>query len=92
MTFFPNSKTFLSIGNLHIQWYAVLIILGALLAFFLSRRNTRRYKYPDDLIEDCKTLHEYIVTFLAILDLAKDQILTFSTDKSDNIWFQRGVK
>ena len=52
MTFFPNSKTFLSIGNLHIQWYAVLIILGALLAFFLSRRNTRRYKYPDDLIED----------------------------------------
>ena len=46
----------------------------------------------DDLIEDCRTLHEYIVTFLAILDLAKDQILTFSTDKSDNIWFQRGVK
>lgn len=52
MNFFPNSKTFLSIGNLHIQWYAVLIISGALFAYLLSRRNTRKMKYPDEIISD----------------------------------------
>lgn len=45
----------------------------------------------DTLIDDCKTVHEYIVTFLAILDLAKDHVLAFSVDEDDNITFRRGV-
>ena len=52
MEFFPNSRTFVSFGSLSIQWYAVLIITGAFLAFIISLRNTRRMKYPDDYIED----------------------------------------
>lgn len=52
MSFFPNSKTFLSIGSLNIQWYAVLIISGAILAYLISRSNTRKMKYPDAIIDD----------------------------------------
>lgn len=44
----------------------------------------------DTLIEDCDDIHEYIVTFLAILDMAKDHYLLFTIDDSDNIWFRRG--
>ena len=52
MTLFPNPKTFLSIGNLTIQWYAVLIITAAFICYYLTLRNTRKYKYPDQLMED----------------------------------------
>ena len=42
------------------------------------------------LLEDCENLHEYVVTFLAILDMAKDHYLVFTIDDGDNIWFRRG--
>lgn len=44
----------------------------------------------DTLIEDCDDIHEYIVTFLAILDMAKDHYLLFTIDDNENIWFRRG--
>ena len=44
----------------------------------------------DTLVDDCHTVHEYIVTFLAILDMAKDHYLVFTVDKNDDIWFKRG--
>ena len=44
----------------------------------------------DTLIDDCGSLHEYVVTFLAILDMAKDHYLVFTIDDSENIWFRRG--
>lgn len=44
----------------------------------------------DTLIEDCDNLHEYVITFIAILDMAKDHYLTFTIDEKDNIWFRRG--
>ncbi|MGN1054195.1 MAG: segregation and condensation protein A, partial [Erysipelotrichaceae bacterium] len=34
----------------------------------------------EKLVDDCKEVHEVIVTFLAVLDLAKNHILFFSTD------------
>ena len=43
----------------------------------------------EKLVDDCKEVHEVIVTFLAVLDLAKNHILFFSTDDNDNIWFTR---
>lgn len=52
MKFFPNSKTFLSVGSFSIQWYAVLILTGAILAYILCKRNTRKMKYPDEIIDD----------------------------------------
>ena len=44
----------------------------------------------ETLIEDCDNIHEYVITFIAILDMAKDHYLTFSVDESENIWFSRG--
>ncbi len=46
----------------------------------------------DTLVEDCHDLSEYVVTFLAILDMAKEHVLVFTVDKDENIWFSRGVK
>lgn len=44
----------------------------------------------ETLIEDCDNLHEYVITFIAILDMAKDHYLVFTIDNNDNIWFRRG--
>ena len=45
----------------------------------------------DTLIEDCDNIHEYVITFIAILDMAKDHYLTFTIDDNENIWFSRGT-
>ena len=44
----------------------------------------------ETLIEDCDSIHEYVITFIAILDMAKDHYLTFTVDEKENIWFSRG--
>jgi len=44
----------------------------------------------ETLVDDCHSIHEYIVTFLAILDMAKDHFLVFSMDENEDIWFKRG--
>ncbi len=44
----------------------------------------------DTLIEDCDNIHEYVITFIAILDMAKDHYLAFTVDENENIWFSRG--
>ena len=44
----------------------------------------------ETLLEDCQTIHEAIVTFLAILDMAKDHVLVFAVDENEEIWFRRG--
>ena len=45
----------------------------------------------DTLIEDCDSVKEYVVTFIAILDMAKNHYLAFTIDENDNIWFTRGA-
>lgn len=53
MQFFPTRQIFLSIGdNLHVTWYAVLIISGAFLAYFLSRYFFKKNKYPLEYLDD----------------------------------------
>ena len=44
------------------------------------------------LCDDCHEIHEYIVTFLAILDMAKNHELSFVIDDKEEIWFSRGTK
>ena len=44
----------------------------------------------EELVDDCTNLHEYIVTFLSVLDLAKNHVLYFTVDSDDTIWFKRG--
>ena len=43
------------------------------------------------LLEDCHEIHETIVTFLAILDMAHTHQLYFTVDDADTIWFRRGA-
>ncbi|MDO4500311.1 MAG: prolipoprotein diacylglyceryl transferase [Erysipelotrichaceae bacterium] len=54
MQFFPNRTTFLQIGNLTVQWYAVFIVSGAFLAYLFSKRNLKEYKNIDvnDFFDD----------------------------------------
>ncbi len=42
------------------------------------------------LLEDCNDLHTSVVTFLSVLELAKNRILFFTVDEEENIWFKRG--
>ena len=44
--FFPDSKTFLSIG-IDIRWYAVLILIGVLFTYLVSKRDFKKAKYDD---------------------------------------------
>ena len=45
----------------------------------------------DTLIDDCKEIREVVVTFLAILDMAKNHYLVFKVDENETIWFKRGT-
>lgn len=45
----------------------------------------------EQLCDDCKDVLMVIVSFLAILDLIKDQIVSFYIDDEDAIWLQAGV-
>lgn len=45
----------------------------------------------DNLLEDCESLHKCIVTFLAVLDLAKNHQIYFTVDDEDKIYFRRGA-
>lgn len=47
INFFPDSKTFISIGSLSVRWYAVLILTGALISYFVARSEFKRAKYTD---------------------------------------------
>ena len=44
----------------------------------------------ETLVEDCKEVRELVVTFLAILDMAKHHYLVFKVDENETIWFKRG--
>lgn len=45
----------------------------------------------ETLVDDCHDIHEYIVSFLAILDMAKNHLLSFVIDDEDEIIFSKGV-
>ncbi|MDY6062320.1 MAG: prolipoprotein diacylglyceryl transferase [Erysipelotrichaceae bacterium] len=50
MKLFPNDKVWLEIGPLNITYYATLIIIGAVLAYLLTRKNFKdNHKNVDDL-------------------------------------------
>lgn len=55
MSFFPDGKTFLSIGALSIKWYAVLIMGGAILSCYMAYRELKKNGYSFELIEDLFT-------------------------------------
>ena len=52
MHFFPDPRTFLSIGSLSIRWYAVIILCGALLAYSFCIREIKKLGYKAETAED----------------------------------------
>ena len=47
MKFFPTRTTFLQIGSLTVQWYAIFIVCGALLAYYFTKKNLKDYRNID---------------------------------------------
>ena len=52
MQFFPDRATFVSFGSLSIQWYALFIISGALLAYYISSLRLAKRGYKDLPLSD----------------------------------------
>lgn len=52
MQFFPDAKTLVSLGSLHVTWYAVFILTGAILAYTVSIRQLKRWGYQTEIFED----------------------------------------
>ena len=52
MSLFPNTKVFLEIGPLSIHWYAIFILIGALITYYLSLRNLKKMGYDSELPEE----------------------------------------
>jgi len=52
MRFFPDMQTFLEVGPIAIKWYAILILSGAYLAYYLSLRNLKKMGYSSSLTDD----------------------------------------
>ena len=44
------SRYVLTLGNFKIEWYSLLIIIGAFLAIWLILKEAKRYKYPTDFV------------------------------------------
>ncbi len=52
MTFFPDRTTFLSIGSVSIQWYALLMLSGVLLVTYVSYKQMKKANYSFEIAED----------------------------------------
>lgn len=60
MTLFPDPKTFISIGPLSIQWYAICILTGAFIALLIGQYNFKKYGFNKELLSD------YFITLLIV--------------------------
>jgi len=52
MTFFEDFSTFVSIGPIHIQWYAVCILSGACFAYLLGQYRFKQLGYDKEILSD----------------------------------------
>lgn len=52
MEFFPTMSIILRIGSLEIRWYAVCILTGALIAYYLSVKEAKKAGYTSDFLDD----------------------------------------
>lgn len=52
MIFFEDFSTFLSIGPVHIQWYAICILAGACFAYFLGQYRFKQLGYRQEILSD----------------------------------------
>ncbi len=52
MELFPDFQTLINIGPLSIKWYAVFILIGAALVYFISVHNFKQYGYKSEIADD----------------------------------------
>lgn len=52
MKLFPDTRTFISIFGLDITWYAILILTGALTAYWITQRNFKKRGYDLEMLDD----------------------------------------
>ena len=52
MKFFPDFSTFVEIGPLSIQWYAIMILIGAGIAYKIGEYRFQKLDYSTDLLSD----------------------------------------
>ncbi len=52
MTFFENFHTFVSIGPISIQWYAIVILTGAVIAYLLGQYRFKQLGYDKEVLSD----------------------------------------
>lgn len=52
MKLFPDFSTFIEIGPLNIRWYAILILTGALIAYYLGQYRFKQLGYDHEILSD----------------------------------------
>ena len=62
MTFFSDFSTFVEIGSLHIQWYAICILVGAFIAYLLGQYRFKQLGYSKEILSD----YFYLLLFIGI--------------------------
>ena len=50
--FFENFHTFVSIGSISIQWYAIVILIGAYIAYLLGQYHFKKLGYDKEILSD----------------------------------------
>lgn len=75
MVFFENFSTFVTIGPIHIQWYAVCILLGAGFAYLLGQYRFKQLGYSAEILSD----YFFSVLFIGIAG-ARLWYVTFMLD------------
>ena len=63
MQFFEDFDTFLSIGSIHIQWYAVMILIGACIAYLLGQYRFKQLGYDKEILSD----YFFVLLFVGII-------------------------
>jgi len=52
MELFPSMAIFLRVGSLEIRWYAVCILTGAIIVYFLAGKHLEKVGYDSGLMDD----------------------------------------
>ena len=87
MRFFPSFNTFIEIGPLSIQWYAVCILTGAAIAYFLGQYHFKKLDYSKEILSD----YVFGLLFVGIIG-ARIWYVIFMWNELYNIEFLRKYK
>ena len=65
MRFFENFHTFVSIGPISIQWYAIVILTGAVIAYLLGQYRFKQLGYDKEILSD----YFFALLFIGIIGM-----------------------